>query len=100
MIAVDHGGQRRHSLEERLLLGVITYNLGNLLRWLVLRLTIQSWWLTSLQQRLFKTGGRLIRHARYFILQLRPSGTKVQYRPTAIRTKMTESGTCRRRSTL
>jgi hypothetical protein len=24
----------------------------------------------SLRQRLFKTGGRLIRHARYFILQL------------------------------
>ena len=29
--------------------------------------------LTSLQQRLFKTGGRLIRHARYFILQLAES---------------------------
>ena len=28
---------------------------------------------TSLQQRLFKTGGRLIRHARYFILQLAES---------------------------
>ncbi len=27
----------------------------------------------SLQQRLFKTGGRLIRHARYFILQLAES---------------------------
>src|SRR5262245_42565154 len=31
---------------------------------------IQGWSLTSLQQRLFKTGGRLIRHARYFTLQL------------------------------
>jgi hypothetical protein len=29
--------------------------------------------MTSLQQRLFKTGGRLIRHARYFILQLAES---------------------------
>ena len=56
--------------EVRLLLGVIAYNLGNLLRRLVLPLAIQSWSLTSLQQRLFKTGGRLIRHARYFILQL------------------------------
>jgi len=27
----------------------------------------------ALQQRLFKTGGRLIRHARYFILQLAES---------------------------
>jgi len=38
-----------------------------------LPLAIQSWSLTSLQQRLFKTGGRLIRHARYFILQLAES---------------------------
>ena len=59
--------------EVRLLLGVLAYNLGNLLRRLVLPLTIQSWSLTSLQQRLFKTGGRLIRHARYFVLQLAES---------------------------
>src|SRR5882724_11305063 len=45
--------------EVRLLLGVIAYNLGNLLRRLALPLAIQSWSLTSLQQRLFKTGGRL-----------------------------------------
>ncbi len=57
----------------RLLLGVIAYNLGNLLRRLVLPRAIQSWSLTSLQQRPFKTGGRLIRHARYFILQLADS---------------------------
>jgi len=40
---------------------------------LILPLAIQSWSLTSLQQRLFKTGGRLIRHARYLILQLAES---------------------------
>ncbi len=51
----------------------IAYNLGNLLRRLALPLTIQSWSLTSLQQRLFKTGGRLIRHARYFVLPLAES---------------------------
>jgi len=28
---------------------------------------------SALQQRLFKTGGRLIRHARYFIVQLAES---------------------------
>jgi hypothetical protein len=56
-----------------LLLGVIAYDLGNLLRRLVLPLAIRSWSLTSLQQRLFKTGGRLIRHARYFVLQLADS---------------------------
>jgi hypothetical protein len=59
--------------EVRPLLGVIAYNLGNLLRRLVLPVAIQSWSLTSLQQRLFKTGGRLIRHARYFTLQLAES---------------------------
>jgi Transposase DDE domain group 1 len=56
--------------EVRLLLGVIAYNLGNLLRRLALPVAIKSWSLTSLQQRLFRTGGRLIRHARYFILQV------------------------------
>jgi hypothetical protein len=33
------------------------------------RAAIRGWSLTSLQQRLFKTGGRLIRHARFFVLQ-------------------------------
>ena len=34
---------------------------------------IQDWSLRGVQQRLFKTGGRLIRHARYFTLQLAES---------------------------
>jgi len=59
--------------EVRLLLGVIAYNLGNLLRRLVLPDAVRDSSLTSLQQRLFKTGGRLIRHARYFALQLAES---------------------------
>jgi len=43
---------------------------GKLLRRLVLPLAMQSWALTSVQKRLCKTGGRPIRHARYFVLQL------------------------------
>jgi Transposase DDE domain group 1 len=43
--------------EVRLLLSVIAYNLGNLLRRLVLPVAIQDWSLTSLQQRLLKTRG-------------------------------------------
>jgi hypothetical protein len=54
-------------------LGVIAYNLRNLLRRLVVPVSIQSWSLTSLRQRLFKTGGRLIRHGRYFTVQLAES---------------------------
>src|SRR5256712_8100273 len=56
--------------EVRLLLGVIADNLGNLLRRLVLPVAIQNWSLTSLQQRLFKTGGRLTRRGRELILLL------------------------------
>ena len=44
--------------EVRLQLAVLAYNL------------IKSWSLTSLQQRLVKTGGRLIKHARYYWLLL------------------------------
>ena len=54
-------------------LGVLAYNLGNLWRRLVLPERIGSWSLTSLQQRLVKTGGRLVRHARYYWLLLAES---------------------------
>ncbi len=56
--------------EVRLWLNLIAYNLGNLWRRLVLPAAIDSWSLTSLQQRLVKTGGRLIKHARYYWLLL------------------------------
>jgi hypothetical protein len=56
--------------EVRLWLSLIAYNLGNLWR----RPTqIATWSLTSLQQRLVKTGGRLIKHARYYWLLLAES---------------------------
>jgi hypothetical protein len=50
----------------RLWLSVIAYNLGNLWRRLVLPRRIGNWSLTSLQQGLVKTGGRLVKHARYY----------------------------------
>ena len=56
--------------EVRLVLSVIAYNLGNLWRRLGLPRRIDTWSLTSLQQRLMKTGGRLIKHARYYWLLL------------------------------
>jgi hypothetical protein len=40
------------------------------LRRLVLPKWIETWSLTSLQQRLVKTGGRLVKHARYYWLLL------------------------------
>ncbi len=65
--------QRFRANEVRLFQGVIAYDLANLVCRLVLPLVIQSWSLRSLQQRLLKTGGRLIRHARYIILWLAES---------------------------
>ena len=56
---------RFRSNEVRLWLSLIAYNLGNLWRRLVLLKKIENWSLTSLQQRLVKTGGRLAKHARY-----------------------------------
>ncbi|HKV44904.1 MAG TPA: IS1380 family transposase [bacterium] len=56
--------------EVRLWLSVIAYNLGNLWRRLGLPKRVGTWSLTSLQQRLMKTGGRLVKHARYYWLLL------------------------------
>ena len=64
---------RFRSNEVRLWLSVIAYNLGNLWRRLVLPKRIDNWSLTSLQQRLVKTGGGLIKHARYYWLLLAES---------------------------
>jgi hypothetical protein len=59
---------RFRSNEVRLWLSVIAYDLGNL--WRVLPKKIDKWSLTSLQQRLVKTGCRLLKHARYYWLLL------------------------------
>jgi hypothetical protein len=64
---------RFRSNEVRLWLSVLAYNLGNLWRRLVLPNRIGNWSLTSLQQRRVKTGGRLVKHARYYWLLLAES---------------------------
>ena len=61
---------RFRSNQVRLALGLLAYNLGNLWRRLALPQRIEKWSLTSLQQRLVKTGGRLVKHARYYWLFL------------------------------
>jgi hypothetical protein len=48
---------RFRSNQVRLALSLLAYNLGNLWRRLVLPQRIEKWSLTSLQQRLMKTGG-------------------------------------------
>jgi hypothetical protein len=54
----------------RLELFILAYNLGNFLRRLVLPEPMKHWSLTSLQTRMIKTGGRLVRHARRLVFQL------------------------------
>jgi hypothetical protein len=49
-------------------LSLLAYNLANLWRRLALPGRISTWSLTSLQQRFVKTGGRLVKHARYYWL--------------------------------
>ena len=61
---------RFRSNEVRLWLSVIAHNLGNLWRRLALPQRIGKWFLTSLQRRLLKTGGRLMKQARYYWLVL------------------------------
>ncbi len=54
----------------RLQLFVLAYNLGNFLRRLCLPKAISDWSLRSLQVKLIKMGGRIVRHARRFVFQL------------------------------
>src|SRR5229473_5383664 len=61
---------RFRSNQVRLALSLLAYNLGNLWRRLALPKRIENWSLTSLQQRLVKTGGRLVKRARHYWLPL------------------------------
>ena len=56
--------------EVRLQLHALAYNLANFLRTLVTPEEIERWSLTSLRERLIKTGARLVRHGRYAIFQM------------------------------
>ena len=54
-------------------MGAVRLNLKVLWRRLALPRRIRNWSLTCSQQRLLKTGGRLIKHARYYWLLLAES---------------------------
>ncbi len=54
----------------RLQLHALAYNLANFLRTLATPEEIERWSLTSLRERLIKTGARLVRHGRYAIFQM------------------------------
>ncbi len=54
----------------RLQLHALAYNRANFLRTLATPEEIGRWSLTSLRERLIKTGARLVRHGRYAIFQM------------------------------
>lgn len=54
----------------RLQLFILAYNLGNFLRRLGLPKAVNDWSLRSLQSKLIKMGGRIVRHARRIVFQL------------------------------
>ena len=54
----------------RLSVFVLAYNLGNFLRRLCLPKAVKHWSLRSVQVKLIKMGGRLVRHSRWLIFQL------------------------------
>jgi len=64
---------RFRSNEGWLWLSAIAYSLRNLWRRLALPRRVDQWSLTSSQERLVKTGGRLVKHARYYWLLLAES---------------------------
>ena len=49
---------------------ILAYNLGNFLRRLCLPKAVRHWSLRSVQVKLIKMGGRLVRHSRRLIFQL------------------------------
>lgn len=54
----------------RLWLFILAYNLGNFVRRLALPEWVKHWSLRSVQTKLIKIGGRLVRHARRLVFQL------------------------------
>jgi len=54
----------------RLLLFILAYNLGNFMCRLALPEPVKHWSLRSVQIKLIKIGGRLVRHARRLVFQL------------------------------
>jgi len=61
---------RFNANQVRLQLFILAYNLGNFLRRLCLPKAINDWSLRSVQVKLIKIGGRIVRHARQIVFQL------------------------------
>ena len=54
----------------RLQLFALAYNLGNVLRRLVLPRPMKTWTMTTLREKLIKIGAKVVRHAKYVTFQM------------------------------
>ena len=54
----------------RLQLHALAYNLGNFMRTLAMPKAVEPWSLTSLCEKLIKTGAKVVSHGRYVTFQL------------------------------
>ncbi len=54
----------------RLQLHALAYNLANFMRTLALPKEVEHWSLTTLREKLFKIGAKVVRHGRYVTFQL------------------------------
>ncbi len=54
----------------RLQLFALAYNLGNFLRRLALPRSVKHWSLTTLREKLIKTGAKVVRHSKYVTFQM------------------------------
>ena len=62
--------RRFRNNEGRLQLHALAYNLANFMRTLALPEAVKHWSLTSLQQKLVKSGARIVGHGRYVTFQM------------------------------
>ena len=62
----------------RLQLHALANNLASFLRTLATPATNETWSLTSLRERLIKTGARLVRHDRYAVFQFAEAALPMQ----------------------
>ncbi len=54
----------------RIQLHALAYNLGNFMRTLAMPEAAQPWSLTSLREKLIKTGAKVVSHGRYVLFQI------------------------------
>ena len=70
LVLIEVIGSRAQYTSSCVSMALLAYNLGNFMRRLTLPESAKHWSLRSVQTKLIKMGGRLMRHARRLVFQL------------------------------